>query len=91
MHHPIPTIDEAASGLAHWGAKVFKEVPNFSVKEWRPTVAQIDAAAEAGMTWPFEMWERATGDHGLIGIHTALNSCGWSIAPSPVQFSALGF
>jgi hypothetical protein len=81
----IHTIDEAATGLAKWGTEVFGANPHFDVHEWRPTVANIDAAADDGLTWDFESWERATGGHGLVGIHTALNSCGWNIVLSRVQ------
>jgi len=85
----FPTIDDAAAGLAKWGRAVFGGNQHFSVEKWRPTVAEIDAAAADGHTWCFEHWERATGNMGIVGIHTTLNMYGWNIVLSRAQLANL--
>lgn len=75
----ITTLDDAITGLAHWGAHTWGDDPHFSVFDWRPTAHDIDAAANAGYTLPRFQLERLTGGTGLAGIYTYLNAHGWAI------------
>ena len=74
----ITNLDEAIDGLARWGTATYSSDPHFSVTNWHPTLSNLEAAANAGYTWPLYAWERATGNRGLSGVHDALRTLGWT-------------